>query len=40
MNGMGAIREIRKRAPQTKIVVLTVHKTKEYISRQEPMVTN
>lgn len=40
MNGMEAIQEIRKRVPQTKIVVLTVHKTEEYISMQEPMVTN
>jgi DNA-binding NarL/FixJ family response regulator len=31
MNGMEAIREIRKRAPETKILVLTVHKTEEYI---------
>jgi two-component system response regulator NreC len=31
MNGMDAIREIRKRAPETKIVVLTIHKTEEYI---------
>ena len=31
MNGMEAIREIRKRAPETKIVVLTIHKTEEYI---------
>jgi len=31
MNGMDAIREIRRRAPETKIVVLTVHKTEEYI---------
>jgi DNA-binding NarL/FixJ family response regulator len=31
MNGMDAIREIRKRVPDTKIVVLTVHKTEEYI---------
>jgi two-component system response regulator NreC len=31
MNGMDAIREIRKRVPETKIVVLTVHKTEEYI---------
>ena len=31
MNGMDAIREIRKRVPDTKIVVLTIHKTEEYI---------
>jgi two-component system, NarL family, response regulator NreC len=31
MNGMDAIREIRKRVPETKIVVLTVHKAEEYI---------
>jgi DNA-binding NarL/FixJ family response regulator len=31
MNGMEAIREIRRLAPETKIVVLTVHKTEEYI---------
>jgi DNA-binding NarL/FixJ family response regulator len=31
MNGMEAIREIRRRAPETKILVLTVHKTEEYI---------
>ena len=31
MNGMEAIREIRKRIPETKIVVLTIHKTEEYI---------
>jgi two-component system, NarL family, response regulator NreC len=31
MNGMEAIREIRKRVPKTKIVVLTIHKTEEYI---------
>jgi len=31
MNGMEAIREIRKRVPETKIVVLTIHKTEEYI---------
>ena len=31
MNGMDAIREIRKRVPETKILVLTVHKTEEYI---------
>ena len=31
MNGMEAIREIKKRFPGTKILVLTVHKTEEYI---------
>ncbi|MCE5243044.1 MAG: response regulator transcription factor [Syntrophobacteraceae bacterium] len=31
MNGMGAIQEIKKQAPETKILVLTVHKTEEYI---------
>jgi len=31
MNGMDAIREIKKRAPDTKVLVLTVHKTDEYI---------
>ena len=31
MNGMEAIREIRRLSPETKIVVLTVHKTEEYI---------
>ena len=31
MNGMGAIQEIKKRRPQTKIVALTVHKTEEHI---------
>ena len=31
MNGMEAIREIRRRAPETKVLVLTVHKTDEYI---------
>jgi len=31
MNGMEAIREIRKQSPKTKILVLTVHKTEEYI---------
>ena len=31
MNGMDAIREIRKRVPETKIVVLTIHKTEEHI---------
>ncbi len=31
MNGMEAIREIKKQSPKTKILVLTVHKTEEYI---------
>lgn len=31
MNGLDAIREIKKRSPETKILVLTVHKTEEYI---------
>ena len=31
MNGMDAIREIKRRSPETKILVLTVHKTEEYI---------
>ena len=31
MNGMDAIKEIKKRNPATKILVLTVHKTDEYI---------
>jgi len=31
MNGMEAIREIKKVSPQTKILVLTVHKAEEYI---------
>ncbi|MEW6352603.1 MAG: response regulator transcription factor [Thermodesulfobacteriota bacterium] len=31
MNGVGAIREIKRVAPDTKIVVLTVHKNEEYI---------
>jgi two-component system response regulator NreC len=31
MNGMDAIREIKKRFAETKILVLTVHKTEEYI---------
>ena len=31
MNGMEAIRDIKKANPQTKIIVLTVHKTEEYI---------
>jgi len=31
MNGMGAIKEIKKLSPETKILVLTIHKTEEYI---------
>jgi two-component system, NarL family, response regulator NreC len=31
MNGMEAIREIKKRSPDTKVMVLTVHRTEEYI---------
>jgi DNA-binding NarL/FixJ family response regulator len=31
MNGVDAIKEIKKRSPETKVVVLTVHKTDEYI---------
>jgi len=31
MNGMDAIREIRKRSPGTKIMALTVHKAEEYV---------
>jgi len=31
MNGLEAIRDIKKQNPKTKIVVLTVHKTEEYI---------
>jgi two-component system response regulator NreC len=31
MNGLEAIREIKKRSPGTRILVLTVHKTDEYI---------
>ncbi len=31
MNGMDAIREIKKKSPETKILILTVHKTEEYI---------
>jgi len=31
MNGMDAIREIKKRCPGTKVLALTVHKTEEYI---------
>lgn len=31
MNGMGAIQEIKRHHPETRILVLTVHKTEEYI---------
>lgn len=31
MNGMEAIREAKRRSPETKILVLTVHKDEEYI---------
>lgn len=31
MNGIGAIQEIKKQSPDTRILVLTVHKTEEYI---------
>ena len=31
MNGVGAIQEIKKQNPSTKILVLTVHKTEEHI---------
>ncbi|NSW85348.1 MAG: response regulator transcription factor [Syntrophobacteraceae bacterium] len=31
MNGMGAIQEIKKQCPSTRILVLTVHKSEEYI---------
>lgn len=31
MNGMEAIREVKKRCPETKILALTVHKDEEYI---------
>ena len=31
MNGMEAIKEIKKRSPETKVLVLTVHKAEEYI---------
>jgi DNA-binding NarL/FixJ family response regulator len=31
MNGMEAIREIKRQSPKTKILVLTVHRTEEYI---------
>jgi len=31
MNGMDAIREIKRRTPNIKVIALTVHKTEEYI---------
>ncbi|NIR16925.1 MAG: response regulator transcription factor, partial [Desulfobacterales bacterium] len=31
MNGVEAIREIKKRAPETKVLALTVHKAEEFI---------
>ena len=31
MNGMEAIREIKKQSPKTRVLVLTVHKAEEYI---------
>jgi DNA-binding NarL/FixJ family response regulator len=31
MNGLDAIREIKRKSPETKILILTVHKTEEYI---------
>ena len=31
MSGMEAIREIKKRYPQSKVIALTVHKTEEYL---------
>jgi len=31
MNGMDAIKEIKKRSPDTKVLALTVHRTEEYI---------
>lgn len=31
MNGMGAIQEIKRLVPSTRVLVLTVHKTEEYI---------
>ena len=31
MNGMEAIREIKRQSPKTKVLVLTVHKAEEYI---------
>ena len=31
MNGLDAIKEIKKKSPQIKIIALTVHKTEEYV---------
>jgi DNA-binding NarL/FixJ family response regulator len=31
MNGLEAIREIKQQSPDTKILILTVHKTEEYV---------
>ena len=31
MDGLGAIKEIKKHHPETKIIALTVHKTEEYV---------
>jgi DNA-binding NarL/FixJ family response regulator len=31
MDGLGAIKEIKKQNPETKIIALTVHKTEEYV---------
>jgi DNA-binding NarL/FixJ family response regulator len=31
MDGLGAIKEIKKHNPETKIIALTVHKTEEYV---------
>lgn len=31
MSGMAALKDIKKRFPKTKIIILTVHKTEEYI---------
>jgi len=31
MNGLDALKEIKKQNPETKIIILTVHKTEEYI---------
>ena len=31
MNGIEAIRDIKRRYPETRVLVLTIHKTEEYI---------
>lgn len=31
MSGMAALKDIKKRFPETKVIILTVHKTEEYI---------